>query len=470
VRSKIIATLGPASDNEAAIRELFAAGARIFRLNFSHGNAGDFGPVVRAVRHVEASVGERATLLMDLGGPKIRIGEVRDSPLELGAGDLVLVGPSSERTSDSPYLPLDAAGVLEGLAPGDAVALSDGGIRFTVEERRAGRSFVLSADNPGVVTSGKGVAFPGKDLPLGALTDKDMADLDDGMALGLDAVAVSFVSGAEDVRRVKKRIEESGRKAPVVAKIERSGAVERSAEIIEASDAVMVARGDLGLEYPLERLPGIQKELIRACNQVAKPVIVATQMLLSMVKNPQPTRAETTDVANAVLDGADCLMLSEETAVGEYPAESVSFMAKIAAEAEKIASAGRSGPLEPPDSNDPAWYLAYAACRLAENCNAAAVIAHTESGSTARLIAACRPDTPIIGLTPEEHVLHLLAFSRGVAPERTDKRFEDHLRRAENFVDAASLFNPGENVIITAGQPKHGRERTGTNVVKIYRK
>jgi pyruvate kinase len=297
-----------------------------------------------------------------------------------------------------------------------------------------------------------------------------MKDLDEGMSLGLDAVAVSFVSGREDIERVRSRIEKTGRKVPIIAKIERSGAVERQAEIIESADAIMVARGDLGLEYPLEKLPGIQKRLIRDCNRAAKPVIVATQMLLSMVNNPQPTRAETTDVANAVLDGADCLMLSEETAVGGYPVETVEYMNKISRQAEEIFFSDRKSPIEPADRADPAWFLAYAACRLAENSGAAGIVAHTESGSTAELISACRPRTPLIGLTPEEHVLHLLAFSWGVTPEQTQEQLDDHLRRAENFVDSASLFNTGENVVLTAGQPKRGHKRTGTNVLKIYHK
>jgi len=470
MRGKIIATLGPASGNAETVKGLMQAGVRIFRLNFSHGNAESFEPLVRIIRRVEAEVGERATLLMDLGGPKVRIGEIADSPLEVGAGDEVVLGLPEERAEREPFLPLGIPEILDGLAPGDTVALSDGGVCFTVTRRLAGSSFLLSADNPGIVTSNKGVAFPGKRLPLGALTEKDLADVDEGMALGLDAVAVSFVSGPEDILRVRERIEASGRKAPVIAKIERSGAVELAGAIIDAADAIMVARGDLGLEYPLEKLPGIQKRLIRACNRKAKPVIVATQMLLSMVKNPRPTRAETTDVANAVHDGADCLMLSEETAVGDYPVQCVGYMRKIAAEAEATMLAERNGPLEPENRMDPAWFLAYAACRLAVNCGSGGLVAHTESGSTARLLAACRPNAPIVGLTPEEHVLHLLAFSWGVLPERTDDIHPDHLRRAEQFVDAASLFNSGDNVVLTAGQPKEGMKRSNTNVVKIYQR
>ena len=334
--------------------------------------------------------------------------------------------------------------------------LADGTLQFRVVEHREDGLFKLEANNNGIVTSRKGLALPGKSIPLPALTEKDKKDLVDGLALGVDAVALSFVQSPEDIREAKSIIRShSDRDIPVIAKLERRNAVDRLDAILKEVDIVMVARGDLGIECPLPELPAMQKRIIRACNRAAKPVIVATQMLLSMVSSPSPTRAETTDVANAVLDGADCVMLSEETAMGNYPVETVQFMSEIASKAEELM----------------AEFLAYAACLLAQKANAKSIVAHSLSGTSARLLSARRPVQTIHALTPDVTSLKALNFSWGVLPHQVGNDDVGHLARAERFIASSSLFGLGEDVVITARQSTSSSPQPrGTNLVKIYRK
>ncbi len=489
MRTKIIATIGPASDNTETLHELIHLGVRVFRLNFSHGDADSFAPLVERLHGLEKELLTPLTLLQDLSGPKMRIGELARSPLHLSPGDHALLGPPGAEPppkasgEDLPYFSLDFPEVLAELEPGDALALSDGGLGFTAVERQ-GQALLLQARNQGIVTSRKGIAFPGKALSIKAVTDKDRKDLAEGIALGLDAAALSYVQRAEDIYECKELAAQHGKPhLPVVAKLERQNAVNDLERIVAAADAVMVARGDLGLECPLHTLPGLQKRIIRTCNMAAKPVIVATQMLLSMVESPMPTRAETTDVANAVLDGADCLMLSEETAVGRFPAQAVSYMERIGAEAERLRLS--LAPMDKPvmelatacgeEATGPrleegAVFLAYGACLLAEKTGAAALVAHSVSGSTARLLAAHRPRQPIYGLSPDSRVRHTLNLSWGVTPQVIPEEPEDHLERAQIFVDHCPEIASGQRAVITAGQPRPGERRSETNVVKLYRK
>jgi pyruvate kinase len=320
-----------------------------------------------------------------------------------------------------------------------------------------------------MVTSRKGLALPGKSVRLPALTDVDKKNLMDGLRLGVDAVALSYVQTPEDILDARKIIEASGRNIPICAKLERQNAVDRLSDILEVTDIVMVARGDLGIECPLPALPAMQKRIISACNAANKPVIVATQMLLSMVNNPTPTRAETTDVANAVLDGADCVMLSEETAMGNFPVETVSFMGRIAEEAESLLTerkrfSGLSMVDNTPD------FLSYSACLIAERVDAEAIVAHSVTGRAGRNLSAYRPRQPIFILTPDPTVLRHLNFSWGVTPCLADESISGHLQRAESYIEASPRFLPGTSMIITAGQPKEGIPAHGTNLVKIYRK
>ncbi len=477
-RTKIIVTLGPSSANEEVLRQLIDLGVRIFRLNFSHGHASDFTDVVALVRRLGKETGRPLTLMQDLSGPKIRIGDIGGKSLDVSIGDTVWLGlpdaagevPGKRASDKAHFMPLDFPDIMNGLEKGDTVSVSDGGLQFTVSEVVSKRLVRLRADNHGILTSRKGLTFPGKTLALRALTDKDMEDLRAGLEMGVDAVAISYVQSHRDVYELKQEIARLGYWVPVVAKLERQNAVEDLENIVEEAHVIMVARGDLGLELPLEELPAIQKRIIRTCNLMGKPVVVATQMLLSMVNSPMATRAETTDVANAVLDGADCVMLSEETAIGRYPVKTVDFMRKTTQKAEDLFFERSQGPLPPADMTDTAKYMAFAACKLADNADATALVPHTASGSSARLLSACRPAQPIVALTPQPRVLHYLNFSWGVTPNTVSEELPDHLERSQRFVDTSPSFIPGGSVVITAGQPKPGEERSRTNVVKIYQK
>jgi pyruvate kinase len=472
MKTKILATIGPASQSRETLAKLIEAGVRIFRLNFSHGDSSMFVDLIKLIRELETECKLPLTIMQDLAGPKIRIGSLRgEQALNVQQGDALLLGPSDKYREDLPYIPFDHPGIMQTLDIGDRLVLADGSLQFRVKASLQDGLFEMEANNSGIVTSRKGLALPGKSINVPALTEKDKKDLKEGLALGVDAVALSFVQTPEDIREAKALIREHGARAiPVVAKLERRNAVDRLEAILEEADIIMVARGDLGVECPLPELPAIQKRIIRACNHAAKPVIVATQMLLSMVNSPSPTRAETTDVANAVLDGADCVMLSEETAMGKFPVETVRFMSEIAAKAEELLRETRHA-IAPDADQSTAHYLAYAAFLLAEKTNAKALVAHTMSGSAGRLLSGQRPSHPIYALTPDETVLRALNFSWGVTPHAAERR-EDigHLARAELFVASSSLFKQGDDVIITAGQPTSWTQPSGTNLVKIYRK
>ena len=400
MRTKIVATIGPASNSKEKLRQLVEAGVSVFRLNFSHGSAEDFVRIINDIRDVEKELDKPITIMQDLSGPKIRLGVVQEKTIQVTKGMQLLLGLSGQRTDELPFLPFDHPEILETLEAGDRMVLADGGLQFTVQQNRPDGLVLLEANNSGLVTSRKGLALPGKATKVRALTEKDKKDLSDGLALGVDAVAISYVQTADDVREAKQLIAASGRRVPVVVKLERQSAVDNLDEILKETDVIMVARGDLGVECPLPLLPALQKRIIRACNAISKPVIVATQMLLSMVNSPAPTRAETTDVANAVLDGADCVMLSEETAMGNFPVETVQYMRKITDEAEKLLVDDRK--LEEPAANKGIpEFLAYSACLLAEKAHAKAIVSHSLSGASARQVSCRRPPQDIYALTPD---------------------------------------------------------------------
>ncbi|WP_045222723.1 pyruvate kinase [Desulfonatronum thioautotrophicum] len=477
MKTKIVVTVGPAIDSEDMLRRMIEQGVRIFRLNFSHGDRPYFETIIARLKKLEAAMDVSLSLLQDLSGPKIRIGEIADAPWDVYKDDLICMGlPGGQKVLESTgqnlptlrWIDLDQPRMLEVLEPGDTVTLSDGGLQFRVQEKLDARTALLQAANAGLLSSKKGVAFPGKVSPLPAFTPKDRMDLAYGLELGVNVVALSFVQDAEDIRSLINEMERLGYRVPVIAKLERKNAVENLEEILELVDGVMVARGDLGLECPLASLPGLQKEIITACNQAGKPVIVATQMLLSMVDNPMPTRAEITDVANAIHDGTDCVMLSEETAIGAHPVDTVRTMQDIGLEAERFGANHRRGPKAPRDQSDPAWFLAYAACLLAEKAKVRALVAHSISGATIRHLSACRPEQPIYALSPDYPARQFLNFSKGVLPCSIKEQLSDHLDRTEYFVDSSRDFATGEAVVITAGQPKPRQERVATNLVKIY--
>ncbi|MBN2139595.1 MAG: pyruvate kinase [Desulfovibrionaceae bacterium] len=476
MKTKIVATLGPASVDPRTMKAMVRAGVRIFRLNFSHADAAYFRPIVRTIRGLERELDLTLTAMADLCGPKIRISEVKGSPLNVDQGGRAYLGlPGSARLvpdQAAPFLGLDLAEALRGLDAGAAVDVSDGMLQFTVRKvLKADELFELRADNPGILTSHKGIAFPGRTVPLPALTDKDRRDIRQALAIGVDAAAISFVQTPEDVRDLKDEIASIGRWVPVVVKLERKPAVDNLEAILDLADGVMVARGDLGLECPMPDLPVLQKEIIAACRRREKPVIVATQMLLSMVNNPMPTRAEVTDVANAIMDGADCVMLSEETAIGRNPVKVVESMRAIARSAEAFIIKQARGPVGSLDNKaDPERTLAYCACLLAEQTGSEALVCHTRSGITAQRVSGRRPRQPIYALTPDPAVLHLLNMCWGVTPRLVGRRLKSHLGRCQRFVQDSALFSPGRSVVITAGQKTPGRDDLHTNEVKVYYK
>jgi pyruvate kinase len=473
MRIKTIATLGPSSSERETMRAMVDNGVRIFRLNFSHGSADDFRATVETIRGLERESGIPLTIMGDLSGPKIRIGKLQGPSADVSQGDSVYLGPPEDagRMDDGIFVPLAMPELLHGLAPSSEVALSDGMLRFEVERvLEPDRLYLLRALNSGILTSHKGITFPGRTVPLAALTDKDRTDLRTGLDLGIDSFALSFVQGPRDIEDIREEMRRCGTQVPVIAKLERENAVRSLDAILDASDGVMVARGDLGLECPLPTLPVTQKRIIKACRHAQKPAIVATQMLLSMVHNPLPTRAETTDVANAILDGADCVMLSEETAVGSYPVDAVRFIREIAAHAEQFLLEQLQGPYPPKKEKNLPKYLAYSACLLAENTDSKALACHTQSGQTAALLSSRRPAQPIYGLTPSMRTVRLLNFYWGVRPRWTDDSLPNHLERVEKFIQEGDLIRSGERVVITSGQPTPGQQERHTNQIKVYYK
>lgn len=471
MKTKIIATIGPASNSKETLSQLIQAGVNIFRLNFSHGDSSAFIELISTIRELEHTHQIPITIMQDLSGPKIRIGALPgDIALNVSKGDLLCLGPEDKRTNDYPYIPFDHKAILNDLVVNDILILADGTLQFQVKEQNSNGTFLIIAQEDGIITSRKGLALPGKSIKVPAITEKDQKDLSDGLKLGVDAVAISFVQSAEDIIEAKRIIKANGYDIPVIAKLERRNAIENLEEILKEVDIIMVARGDLGIECPLPELPAIQKRIIRACNKASKPVIVATQMLLSMVSNPTPTRAEITDVANAVLDGADCVMLSEETAMGNHPVETVSFMRDITTKAEELMIETRH--LKEPEAEKNAEeFLAYAACLLAEKSLAKAIVTHTMTGTAARHVSACRPPQPIYALTPSRTSLKGLNFSWGVLPQYLSASSEGDLIRTENFIMQNTNFAIGEDIIITAGQSApHTVQPRGTNFIKIFRK
>lgn len=462
-RTKIVATLGPASSSEEAILELINAGVDVFRLNMSHGDHTSHGLLIKRVRDAHNKNGlDPVALLGDLCGPKIRVGRLDGGQATLEDGRTVtLTAANVTGNADMFHISYPALG--KGMRKGMRVLLADGMFELKVLSASPGK-VACKVVKGGVLKQGKGVNFPGLPLDLPSLTEKDAGDLDFLLRAGVDYIALSFVRQAADVLALKERIKKSGKDTPVIAKIERPEAIKNLKEIIIASDAVMVARGDLGVELPPELVPPLQKTIIRLCNAYKKPVITATQMLESMVRNPRPTRAEASDVAGAVFDGTDALMLSEETAAGEYPVASVLMMDRVAREAEKYAvftdlKADGPGPMEA---------VAAAASRCAEELKAKALICFTRSGATALLMSKSRPSVAIIAATPDKRVMRKMRLYSGVIPVLI--RLRENTDRMIKEVEAAALsrrlVREGDLVILTLGVPAAD---SPTNLMKVHR-
>ena len=449
--AKIVATLGPASGTPEMIERLFRAGADVFRLNMSHGVHAEHADRYRAPRAPEKTTGRPIAVLLDLQGPKLRVGRFKGGHADLVAGAPFRVD-LDDREGDADRVELPHAEVFAALAPGAILMLDDGRIRLRIE--RCGPDFAeTTVIEGGRLSDHKGVNLPGVPLPIAALTDKDRRDLRFGLDLGVDWVALSFVQRAADVAEARRLI--AGR-AVVMSKLEKPAAIEHLDEIIELSDGIMVARGDLGVELAPERVPRLQKEIVSASRRAGKPVVVATQMLESMVHAATPTRAEASDVATAVYDGADAVMLSAESAAGTYPVEAVAMMDRIIRAVEedprqrRILDAAHADPR--PTSADA---ITAAAAQVAATLRAVAIVTYSVSGSTTLRAARERPAVPILGLTPSIEIARRLVLAWGVHSVRTEDAtdFVDMTARACEIARAESFAEPGERLVITAGVP-----------------
>jgi len=470
-KTKIVCTLGPATSDVDTLLRLIAAGMDVARLNFSHGTHEDHGRAIANVREAVRRSGKTVGILQDLQGPKIRIGSLTQPFVDLSPGSEIIItteeipGTAAKVSTSFKNLPKD-------VSPGDSILLDDGRLRLTVKQVR-GTEVSCTVVVGGRLTSHKGINLPGVPVSAPSLTEKDIQDLAFGLANDVDYVALSFVRTAEDIRRLRQEIAQlpEGKHAVlgIVAKIEKPQAVEDLDAIVAEADGVMVARGDLGVELPPEDVPMLQKFIIRKCNEAGKFVIVATQMLESMINNPIPTRAETSDVANAVVDGCDAVMLSGETSVGHYPVEAVEIMNRIILKVESE----RHGlqrvldrPLGVVEGQHDA--LGRAACILAEQMSAAAIVTVTHSGETARVLARYRPDPPIIALTVSPKPLQMLTLVwgiRGMVMEGLGADSDEALRKIRERLVQAQMVRKGDFVVLLAGQPLF--EQGSTNFIKV---
>jgi pyruvate kinase len=460
---RILATLGPASSSEEMIRKLHEAGADAFRINMSHADHDLMRKLVVMIRNVERQVGRPIGILADLQGPKLRVGKFAEGSVALKPGDTFILDDDTT-PGDATRVHLPHPEILVSVKPGDRLLIDDGKLQLKAvrNDGRAIEAVVVAGTR---ISDKKGVSLPDTDLPLGALTEKDRRDLDAVLQAEVDWVALSFIQRPEDLAEVRKIAR--GR-AALLSKIEKPQAVARLAEIIELSDALMVARGDLGVEMPLEAVPGIQKQITRACRKAGKPVIVATQMLESMITAPVPTRAEVSDVSIAVFEGADAIMLSAESAAGQYPVEAVSMMNAIAVTVEKdpnypsIINAQRTAP-----EATGADAISLAARQIAETLKLSAIVTYTASGTTGLRAARERPSVPIIALSPVVETARRLSLVWGlhcvVTPDASD--LDDMVDRACRITFAEGFGRAGDRVIVTAGVPL--RTPGATNMLRI---
>ena len=463
--TKIVCTIGPASESPEIIRAMIKGGMNVARLNFSHGNHREHKKKIQVIRSVSDELSHPVAILQDLAGPKIRVGILPEPGVRLEPGQtFTLTSQDVEGTRDR--VSVSYSSLPEEVEPGDRILLSDGSIELVVQGKSQFEVY-CEVVTGGMLTSHKGLNLPTGTIRAPSFTETDREDLLFGLENGVDFVALSFVSTAEDILRVKEVIRQRKGNIPVIAKIERHEALDYIDSIIEETDGIMVARGDLGVEIPLEDVPVIQKMLIHKANAAGKPVITATQMLRSMENSPRPTRAEAADVANAVLDGTDAVMLSEETATGDYPVRAVQFMARIIKSAEKNFFHERYLQLLPkkevPDS------VAHAACVLANHLDASAIVAPTLSGKTAMHISRFRPQQPIIALSPSGDVVRRLTLFWGclpyLVPEPTDT--DDMIESSAQLVLKTGYVSKKDLVIMTAGHPV-GVAGT-TNMVRVKR-
>ncbi|MCP3019969.1 pyruvate kinase [Cupriavidus basilensis] len=462
-KAKIVATLGPASTDIEVIRQLFEAGADVFRLNFSHGSHDDHKRRYDAVRQVEAETGRPIAVLADLQGPKLRIGTFAAGKVAVKAGDAFVLD-SDPSPGDATRVHLPHPELFRVAAPGQSLLIDDGKVQLKIEAVASG-SIATRVVNHGTLSDRKGVNVPDAVIPIPALTEKDRKDLDFALALGADWIALSFVQRPADIVEAREII---GTRAGVLSKIEKPAALQQLEEIVRVSDAVMVARGDLGVELPPERVPGVQKRILRICRQHGKPIVIATQMLESMIDSPVPTRAEASDVASAIYDGADAVMLSAESANGRHPVPAVAIMNRIITEVERdplyrnLLDAGHEAPLSTRQDA-----ICAALREVTQIIGAVATVTYTSSGSTALRAARERPCAPIVSITPNLEIARRLAIAWGVhSTVSPDVQSVDEMVNAATRAALAEGYaEPGDQITIAAGMP-FGQGGT-TNLLRV---
>lgn len=465
-RTKIVATIGPASASPEVLKQMVKAGMSVARLNFSHGGYDDHARNVSLLRSVSEELDTPITLLQDLQGPKIRVGRLPQGAIELIAGAVVDLVPIAEFTDQPNTFSIDYPYLAEEAEVGMQVLLDDGLLELKVKsiEAYTVRCQVIEG---GLLKSRKGVNLPSLDVRLPSMTDKDKQDLDFGLSHGVDIISLSFVRRAEDIQALKAWLAQKGAAdTPVLAKIEKPQAIANLDAILDECDAVMVARGDLGVEMRPEKVPLLQKRIIRECNKRSLPVITATQMLESMIHNPRPTRAEASDAANAIIDGTDAVMLSGESAVGDFPVKAVEMLARIATDVEKDIQFVNN----PPATNDETHALSEALNAIDQVLNLQCIAAFTATGYTAIIAAGERPKAPVVAFTPDPKVYHRLNLIWGVRPILLDcqvESFEEMVKQVQNLLMQRGLATSGDTILIMGGIPT--QTPRGTNFLKIHR-
>ena len=463
-RTKIVATIGPASSSPEMIRQLILAGMDVARLNFSHGKYEDHEKVINALRQISDELNKPVTILQDLQGPKIRVGQLPGGKIEILPGDFITLVPEADYKSKPSTIPIDYPYVAEEARPGMQVLLADGLFELEVSEIK-GNDVLCRVVEGGCLTDHKGVNFPNLNLRLPSLTEKDIRDLEFGLSKDIDWVSLSFVRSADDVIALRNLIAEKGYVKPIIAKIEKPQAIDHLEDIVREVNGIMVARGDLGVEMSPDKVPMLQKRIIELCNRSGKTVITATQMLESMIHEPRPTRAEASDVANAIIDGTDAIMLSGETAMGDFPVKAVEMMVKIALDVE----AKIQFKTYPPAGSSDIIALSRAANQMEDVVEPACIVVLTTSGRSAQFVAAERPNVPVFAFTTHINVYHGLNLLWGIRPILIDDHadtFEEMVAIAEKNLTARKLASAGDKILLMGGIPAH--QAGGTNFIMIH--
>lgn len=466
-RTKIVATLGPASANEDTLRRMILAGLDVVRFNFSHGQADSLIPAIELVRRLSEEMNVPIAILGDLRGPRIRVGEIEGGSVELVSGQKILLTPQVVMGTIE-TISVSFSQLAGDVRPGSLLLLDDGNLELKVEQIKSNGDILCRVLQGGKLSSHRGINLPGLRVSLPSITKKDYADIDFAITHKFDFLALSFVQSANDVRQLNAYLASEGANIPVIAKIEKKAALDEIEAIVQDAYGVMVARGDLALEMSIQEVPIAQKRIIAACRRAATPVITATQMLESMIEQHKPTRAEATDVANAVLDGTDALMLSAETAIGHYPAEAVAVMSTIAARIEQAwLNHELPGPAELPPPQTIDANVAYASQVVAESISAKAIVIHTTTGTTARRVACYRPDIPIVALTSKSESRRRLALTWGVESDLVEDigNTKHMVNLAFKQVSERGMAVAGDTIVITAGTPYGTAGRT--NMLKV---